>query len=624
MAYSDAGDAIDLTPRVGRATARSTGPRPRDAGRCYALFLGWHGKMVERAAPGGEGHVIDHFSRGAIRQYLARFDQAFAGHTHNRAPRLLQRLVRSGRCERTGGRDAARCSTSSSGAAATISAAICRRSSAATRDDRNARVLTDYRETISDLLLDTFTTEWGAWARRAEGRRPQPGARIAREPPRSLRRERHSGDRRRRDPALQVGDLRRARGGTPPRLGRGRHVARRALPLDARRRPRGGRSLLRRRRQPHRLSRHGLLAGQRTVAGTAVLRGGGVQPAERLVGRFRRAEPVRHARRSRSCRRASPITTCCSYYPLLRFAGRARQRAADALRRRERAARPAPPSKRPARRCSAAASRTTTSPIGSCRATRVDGAGSSPPAAVRTRCWSFRPSRFIPLETFEHVLALARDGASVVVARAAGRRTSSGLANLPTRRERLRERPRRFDSARRMRTASARRALGRGPDSSRRRPRAAPRPAPASRGSDWSTSRCCSRGAPTARRTRVFHLATRTRPDGRRLDPARRPDRDRLTVFDPMHGRRGSARVRPLARRHVRRATSSFPPVNRSWWRPDCAPAPEPYRRLSRRRDPAAEFQARGRFASSRAGPRCRRRGRSSGSRRGRRSAATT
>ena len=32
-------------------------------------------------------------------------------------------------------------------------------------EDRNARVLTDYRETISDLLLDTFTAEWGAWAR---------------------------------------------------------------------------------------------------------------------------------------------------------------------------------------------------------------------------------------------------------------------------------------------------------------------------------------------------------------------------------------------------------------------------------------------------------------------------
>ena len=44
-----------------------------------AVFLGSHGKLVERAAPGGEGNVIDHFSRDAIRRYLARFDRAFSG-----------------------------------------------------------------------------------------------------------------------------------------------------------------------------------------------------------------------------------------------------------------------------------------------------------------------------------------------------------------------------------------------------------------------------------------------------------------------------------------------------------------------------------------------------------------
>ena len=32
------------------------------------------------------------------------------------------------------------------------------------REDVNARVLADYRETISDLLLDTFTAEWRRWA----------------------------------------------------------------------------------------------------------------------------------------------------------------------------------------------------------------------------------------------------------------------------------------------------------------------------------------------------------------------------------------------------------------------------------------------------------------------------
>ncbi len=42
-----------------------------------AMFLGWHGKLVERAGPGGEGDVIDHFSGDAITRYLQRFDEAF-------------------------------------------------------------------------------------------------------------------------------------------------------------------------------------------------------------------------------------------------------------------------------------------------------------------------------------------------------------------------------------------------------------------------------------------------------------------------------------------------------------------------------------------------------------------
>ena len=45
----------------------------------YAVFQGWHGKQVERAAPGGEGNALDHFAREPITHYLQRFDSAFAG-----------------------------------------------------------------------------------------------------------------------------------------------------------------------------------------------------------------------------------------------------------------------------------------------------------------------------------------------------------------------------------------------------------------------------------------------------------------------------------------------------------------------------------------------------------------
>ena len=80
MAYSDAGDALDLTSRV-QADGSLDWMAPSGRWSLYAIFAGWHGKLVERAAPGGEGNVIDHFSADAIGKYLLPFDRAFKGHS---------------------------------------------------------------------------------------------------------------------------------------------------------------------------------------------------------------------------------------------------------------------------------------------------------------------------------------------------------------------------------------------------------------------------------------------------------------------------------------------------------------------------------------------------------------
>ncbi len=78
MAYSDKGQTIDLTDKVDKA-GKLNWTASQGNWTLYALFQGWHGKMVERAAPGGEGDVIDHFSAPALQHYLARFDEAFKG-----------------------------------------------------------------------------------------------------------------------------------------------------------------------------------------------------------------------------------------------------------------------------------------------------------------------------------------------------------------------------------------------------------------------------------------------------------------------------------------------------------------------------------------------------------------
>ncbi len=60
MAYSNDGKAIDLTAQVD-AKGKLNWKAPAGNWTVYALFMGWHGKMVERAAPGAEGNAIDHF-----------------------------------------------------------------------------------------------------------------------------------------------------------------------------------------------------------------------------------------------------------------------------------------------------------------------------------------------------------------------------------------------------------------------------------------------------------------------------------------------------------------------------------------------------------------------------------
>ncbi len=164
VAYGEGGALVDLTDRVD-ANGRLDWVAPPGQWTLYAVFEGWHGKMVERAGPGGEGNVIDHFSRDALNAYLDKFDEAFAGRdigslraffndsyevddaagNADFTPRLFDAF------QRRRGYDLR----------AHLPALFGRAT-----DDENARVLCDYRETLSDLLLEEFTIPWREWAHR--------------------------------------------------------------------------------------------------------------------------------------------------------------------------------------------------------------------------------------------------------------------------------------------------------------------------------------------------------------------------------------------------------------------------------------------------------------------------
>ena len=173
MGYSAKGEVVDLTDRVdadghlnwtapggGSGSVAGVG----EDWTLYAIFQGLHGKMVERAAPGAEGNVIDHFSEKALKKYLSRFDTAFAGHNlsglrsffndsyevddargqSNWTPGFFE-IFRQRR-----GYDLRQHLPALFGK---------------DTKENSDRVLCDYRETISDLLLEQFTIPWKDWAR---------------------------------------------------------------------------------------------------------------------------------------------------------------------------------------------------------------------------------------------------------------------------------------------------------------------------------------------------------------------------------------------------------------------------------------------------------------------------
>jgi hypothetical protein len=162
MAYSDKGEILNLTEKVdsnGKLLWKAT------SGKwiLYAVFEGWHGKTVERAGPGGEGEVIDHFSAKAIDNYLRHFENSFKGHDlsglrayfndsyevddaqgeANFTPLLFDEFLQRRDYDLRNYLPALMGDDT---------------------EELNQRVLCDYRETISDLILEYYTRRWHDWA----------------------------------------------------------------------------------------------------------------------------------------------------------------------------------------------------------------------------------------------------------------------------------------------------------------------------------------------------------------------------------------------------------------------------------------------------------------------------
>lgn len=156
MAYSEDGKVLDLTGQVNENSLLLWVP---DQGTwdLVAAFSGKTGQIVKRSAPGGEGFTMDHFSEKALQVYLERFDRAFEGKKMVRAffndsyevynaswtPGLFEEFQsRRGYDLRNH-----------------LSVFIGK-----TNPDLAAKVKSDYRQTLAELLLENFTQPLTSWS----------------------------------------------------------------------------------------------------------------------------------------------------------------------------------------------------------------------------------------------------------------------------------------------------------------------------------------------------------------------------------------------------------------------------------------------------------------------------
>lgn len=159
MAFSDNGQRLDITSKV--KNNRLDWTAPAGNWRLIALFCGKTFQQVKRAAPGGEGYVMDHFSRKAVKQYFATFEQAFRKnkvsypHTFfNDSYEVYGADWTPGLLDEFANRRGYRLEEYLPEFLNPV------------RTDTTARIITDYRETLAELLLENFTRQWTEWAHR--------------------------------------------------------------------------------------------------------------------------------------------------------------------------------------------------------------------------------------------------------------------------------------------------------------------------------------------------------------------------------------------------------------------------------------------------------------------------
>ena len=156
-AYNEKNEAVVLTDKIDADGTLNWKP---SSGKwtIYAVFVGKTLQKVKRAAPGGEGYTLDHFSPDATKDYLKTFDKAFGNSNYgirsffndsyevynaDWTPDFLSEF------KKRRGYD--------------LSPYI-KYLVSNEENEITGRIKSDYRETMSELILNNFTKDFTNWA----------------------------------------------------------------------------------------------------------------------------------------------------------------------------------------------------------------------------------------------------------------------------------------------------------------------------------------------------------------------------------------------------------------------------------------------------------------------------
>lgn len=159
MAFGPDGKVVDLTGLI-RATGAVNWKAPDGHWRVYIISQRYSGQAVKRAAPGGHGPMLNPFYPSAMNHYMQWFDQAFDSYS-GPEPRAVFQDSYEYRCDWSPDFFSQFESFRGYKLQDHLPALFGQGSK-----DENARVKSDYRETVSDLMAVKTDPIWIDWAHR--------------------------------------------------------------------------------------------------------------------------------------------------------------------------------------------------------------------------------------------------------------------------------------------------------------------------------------------------------------------------------------------------------------------------------------------------------------------------